>query len=355
MAEKKILPVTESAFSLDDCVIKSGNVPGIEEYFENQYHLVMGEIEDYDFMLINYLILFKAPPGGGYHLVENGVENYCSFFMLPKENRGKIMDNDFIAGGEAPWQAHKRDELEVIREEDQVVWKLADWEFIARPPYWGLRGSKKDIELDLKMHTICRGLSYLGEFKDMAENKSAGIDEYYQAEGTITVAGKKHEISRAGGLFEHVALPGWDDVGVVRPGGYNWMIGYSEDIQIFVFTMSGIDNFTAHVIVDGKPTSYHGTEQVCVIELEHWADPRSKLVVPCKWRVRLSSDEGVLDVVVSSGGRAIKVKCHRNGLLGHYDNLASVNGSFTFTDGRTIPVENMRMSVDRSFIFHLFQ
>jgi hypothetical protein len=355
MANTRILPVTESAFTLDDCMIKSGSIPGMQEWFENQYHLVIGEIEDCDFMLINYLILHTAPPGGGYHLVENGVENYFSFFMLPKQARGKIMDNDYLAGGAAPWEAHERDALKVIREEDRVVWKLAGWEFIARPPYWALRGSNKDIELDLKMHTICPGFSYLGEFKDMAQNKSAGIDEYYQAEGTITVAGKKHEISHAGGLYEHVALPGWDDVEVVRPGGYTWMIGYSEEIQVFVFAMAGINNFTAHVIVDGKPVSFHGTEQVCVLELESWADPKSKMVTPCKWRVMLSSDEGVLDVVVSSGGRATKIKCHRNGYLGHYDNLATMNGAFTIADGRTIPVENVRMSVDRSFIFHVLQ
>jgi hypothetical protein len=351
MARKRKLPEV-TGITLDDCMMQSGKLQGVDAWYENQYHLVMGETEEHDFLLTTCLIVHKGPPGGGYKLIENGVSNYINFFVLPKAARGTMLDNDHIAAGQTPWSVLPMDALQVIREEERVVWRVAGRDFIARPPHWELRGPLKGVELDLAMHSICPGFWYLGNFKDIAQNLSAGVDEFTQAEGTITVDGEKYEISHAGGLYEHVALPGWNDIEVVLPGGYLWMIGWSEDIQVFVFYMSGISNFTGHVIVDGKAISFHGRQQVSVEERQKWADPRNRMVRGCKWHIHLTSDEGELDAMVSSGGRSFGVACYSNGYMGRYQHLAFVNGSFTSADGRTIPLENVRMCVDDTLVFH---
>jgi hypothetical protein len=352
MAETRILPVAETAFGLDDCMMQSEKLRGVEEWYENQYHLVLGETEDHDFMVTTCLIVFKGPPGGGYKLIESGVANFIALVMLPKSSRGKIFDNDYMSTGESPWQALDMDALQIVREEDRVVWSVAGREFVARPPYWDLSGSLKGVDLDLTMHSICPGFPYLGTFKDIEKNMSAGIDEFTQAQGTITVDGKKHEISHAGGLYEHVALPGWNDIEVVLPGGYKWLVGWSEDIQVFMFYMSGLNNYTGHVIVDGKSISFHGKEQVSVEERKIWTDPRNRMTTGCEWHIRLVSDEGELDATVASGGRHFGVNCYANGYMGRFQHLAMVNGSFTSADGRTIPLENMRMCVDDTVVFH---
>jgi hypothetical protein len=336
-------------------MLQSDKVGGVEDWYENQFHYVLGEIEDYDFFLATCLVVFKGPPGGGYKMVEDGVMNHTHFFMLPKEMRGRMLDNDFISGDSSPWQFLRGDDLTVIREEDRVVWRAAGRELIARPPYWEVRGSHKGIEMDLVMHSICPGFWYLGHFKDIAQNMSAGVDEYTQAEGTLTVGGKKYEISHAGGLYEHVALPGWDQVDIVSRGRYLWMVGWSEDIQIFVFYMPGLNNFTGHVIVDGKPISYRGAEQVVVDERGTWADPRSSMLTACQWHIRLISDEAVLDVIANNGGRTFTVNTFSNGHLGRYQNLAFASGNFTFADGKTIPIKDVRMGVDRTVAFNVLR
>jgi hypothetical protein len=351
MVLQKNLPAVTD-ITLDDCMMQSTKLQGAQEWYENQYHLVMGETEDYDFVLATCLIVHKGPPGGGFKLIENGFRNCMHFLMLPKATRGKMLDSDYIAVGEASWEALDLDELQIIREDDRVVWRAAGRDFIARPPYWELHGSLKGIELDLTMHSICPGFWYLGNFKDIEQNLSAGVDEFTQTEGTITVDGDKYEISHAGGLYEHVALPGWNDIEVVLPGGYLWMIGWSEEIQVFVFYMSGLNNFTAHVIVDGKPISFHGRQQVSVEERQIWTDPRTRMITGCKWHVRLVSDEGEFDAMVSSGGRSFGINCYSNGYMGRYHHLAFMNGSFNAADGRTIPLENVRMCVDNTVVFH---
>jgi hypothetical protein len=351
MVPQKKLPAV-TGITLDDCMMQSDKLKGVQEWYENQYHLVLGETEEYDFLLATCLIAHKGPPGGGYKLIENGVSNAMHFFMLPKARRGKIFDNDYIATGQPPSQALDRDALQIVREEDRVVWSAAGRDFLARPPTYELRGILKGVELDLAMHSICPGFWYLGTFKDIAQNMSAGIDEFTQAEGTITVDGEKYEISHAGGLYEHVALPGWNDIEVVLPGGYKWMVGWSEEIQVFVFYMSGINNFRGHVIVDGKPISFHGREQVSVEESKIWTDPRNRMITGCEWQVRLVSDEGELHATVASGGRSFGVNCYANGYMGRFQHLAMVNGNFTLADGRTIPLENVRMCVDDTVVFH---
>jgi hypothetical protein len=285
-------------------------------------------------------------------MVEDGVMNSIHFLMLPKETRGQMLDNDYITGDESPWQTLKSDQLEIIREDERVTWRAAGREFVARPPYWELHGSHKGVELDLVTHSICPGFWYLGHFKDLATNLSAGVDEFTQAEGTITVGGKKYEIAHAGGLYEHVALPGWDQLSLVGEGGYLWMVGWSEDIQVFVFYMAGLNNFTGHVIVDGKAVSFHGLEQVNVDEREMWIDPRSKMVTANKWHIRLTSDEGTLDVIASNGGRTFSVNAFSNGYMGRFVSLAFMNGSFKTAAGKTVSLENVRMCVDRTFVFH---
>ena len=352
MAETARFLPPATAITLDDCVLQSVDLPGEQDWYENQYHLVIGEIEDHDFLLATCLVVFKGPPGGGYKMVEDGVMNSSHFLMVPKATRGKMLDNDYITGDEAPWRTLPGDELEIVREDDRVVWRAAGREFVARPPYFELHGSHKGIELDIVSHSICPGFWYLGHFEELATNLSAGIDEFTQAEGTITVGGKKYEIAHAGGLYEHVALPGWDQVGVVKPGGYLWMVGWSEDIQVFVFYMAGLDNYTGHVIVDGTPVSFHGQAQVTVDERDMWIDPRSRMVTANQWHIRLTSDEATLDLLVNNGGRTFSVNAMSNGYMARFVSLAFMQGTFTTADGRTVPLDDVRMCVDRTFVFH---
>ena len=68
MGTKRDLPAATN-ITLDDCIMQSAKLRGVQEWYENQYHLVIGETEDYDFLLATCLILHKGPPGGGYKLI----------------------------------------------------------------------------------------------------------------------------------------------------------------------------------------------------------------------------------------------------------------------------------------------
>ena len=69
-----------------------------------------------------------------------------------------------------------------------------------------------------------------------------------------------------------------------------YRVEYPEDIQVFVFYMSGLSNYTGHVIVDGKSISFHGKEHVSVEERKIWVDPRNRLITG--WRSKTLTTRG---------------------------------------------------------------
>jgi hypothetical protein len=208
--------------------------------------------------------------------------------------------------------------------------------------------------MDLTAHSICPGFWYLGKFEDIEKNMAAGIDQYIQVEGTITVEGKKYEISHAGGIFEHVALPAWDQVSLVKKARYLWMVGWAEEIQFFTFYFPGMSRYYGRVIVDGKASNFEGISQVAVDEREFWGDPKTGFTICSKWQVVMSSPDGVFEATLDNGGRSLHVNAMKNGYIGRFWNLAMANGTFTLPDGKVIPVENVRVGIDRSTAFSTF-
>jgi hypothetical protein len=344
--EGKTLPAI-SGLTLDDQMPHYHKVPGAKEWYENYGFLVLGEMEDYDFFLWTCAVLLKGPPGGGYWMTEDSVLHETTFFMLPKENRGKMFDNDYISGDHMPWQYLKGGDLKVTRMKDRIIWKIQEREYIARPPYWELRGSHKGVDLDLVLHGICPGSYYLGAFKDIARNLSAGSEQTVQAEGTISVKGKKYQVHNAGGCHENVSLPGLDQVSLVAKGRYLWMVGWSQNLQLRVFYSPGLNRHTGQVIVDGKTILYNGRAEVAVDEREFWGDPRIGFTTCSNWQVNLSSPAGEFEANVSNGGRSFQVNPFKNGYLWRYWNLAVARGSFNLPNGKAISFEDMKMGIER--------
>ena len=57
MAKKgKVFPAV-SDITLDDCMLMYGKVPGIQDWYEDHYYLVLGEIDGYDFFLCSALVV----------------------------------------------------------------------------------------------------------------------------------------------------------------------------------------------------------------------------------------------------------------------------------------------------------
>jgi hypothetical protein len=346
----KILPAI-SNLTLDDQTLHYIHVPDVQEWYENYGFLVVGEMEDHDFFLWTCVIVLKGPPDGGYWMTEDGVMHDTTFFMLPKENNGKMLDNDFISGDHMPWQYSKGSDLKVLREKDRVVWRLQDREYVARPPYWEIHGNHKGVDLDMVLHGICPSSYYMGDFKDIAQNLMAGSEQTMQAEGSITVKGKKYEIYNAGGCHENISLPAMDQVSLVTKGRYLWMVGWALDLQLRVFYMPGLNQFTGEVFIDGKAVSYNGRSQVAVDERDFWGDPRTGFSTCSNWQINLSSVEGDFEASLANGGRAFHVNPFSNGYLWRYWNLAFAQGSFTPPNGKTITFEDMRVGIERGRAF----
>ncbi|MEU6185783.1 hypothetical protein [Nocardia sp. NPDC047038] len=100
---------------------------------------VVAECGDYD------VLLWAA----GYVLFGNGkglwgpgksAEREIQLIVVPKSQRGRMSDNDFVRVGWTPTERLRGDQIKVVAADDAITWDFNGLRFVSQPPQWRLEG-----------------------------------------------------------------------------------------------------------------------------------------------------------------------------------------------------------------------
>lgn len=318
------------------------SVTDIFEGFGQQ--LIWAETDGYDVMFWSSVYFFDgASPDGVLASDAAGLSNIL--IVSPQKDRGKMNDNDFVACGFGPTKYFKSKDLRFDITDEKVVLKLADSEFVSSPPHWEVRGKNEGIEYDLKIVGSAPTSFYVGDFDHVWDGShQTSFNQLTTSTGKISAAGKTYRIPEGYGCHEHcVALSVSRDA---FKGGMHWMNGGGKRVQFSLIHYEGRRHAFGRVAVDDKYPVYDKWENVTMTVLERWHDPRTHVMLPCRWHINMRSSEGVFDVVAVSAARANRPWILRHGIIHDTWLLGTMNGSFIYPDGRTVPIEEELFMVE---------
>lgn len=319
---------------------------GVTDIFEGLgEQLVWAKVDGYDLMFWVAVYFHDGTSPDG--VLADDVSSLSNILMIvPQKDRGKMNDNDFIATGFSPTKFYKSTDLKVDQKDDRVIMKLADVEMNCSPPHWRVRGKNELIEYDLKISGSAPTSFYIGDFDDIwnKKNQATSFNQLTTCTGTIKFKGKTYNIGEGYGCHEHVVA-----LSVSREafkGGMHWFNGGNQDVQFSLIHYGGRPHAYGRVAVEGKYPLYEKYEDITMQVLERWHDPRSQVMVPSKWHINMRSSEGIFDVVATASGRANRPWILRHGIIHDIWILGTMNGSFIYPDGKTVPIKDELFMVE---------
>ena len=107
----------------------------------------------------------------------------------------------------------------------------------------------------------------------------------------------------------------------------------------------------SHVTYKGEEIDFseNGQSDITMEELEYWVDPKTRLRVPVKWHFNLKSKNGTIDMDVSAAHRTYYSYLTTSGATMHYGLHSHSEGEMKLTDGRTVPLKDMRTYVEHGW------
>lgn len=276
------------------------------DLWEETAFAMIAESGDHDVLLWTAGYILKGN-GRGVWIDKDAIEHDILMIAVPKSGRGKMSDNNFVRAG---WHRNERlpaDALQVARHDDKVVWDFAGHQFIARPPQWDAKGHYAGVDLDLTFTQKNQPIWNWGPFKDAVRTERAGYDVFTSVEGTLKTAGKTFDIRNGYGVREHILVGNPIDPirNLPAPRIMYWLYLMKDDVGINFFRPGTIDIASVYAGDDEfKFNPAAGRGAIAFRTLEHWHDPRSGLNLPVRWHLNLSSADCVVDLEISSHGRA---------------------------------------------------
>jgi hypothetical protein len=301
---------------------------------------VLSKVDGFDlFFWFSAYILDGRTPGG--YLAERQISLGSIVVMVPQEHRGRMNDNDYIVRGFNPYDYILFDDTDWLETDGSVVLQTSDVKIICTPPHWHLIGTQGDVSFDLQFNAVGPTDFFMGDFdKLLVDQQWASFSQLTKCQGHLTVRGQRHEIKDGFGCHER-SISAFNEqmtiVDVFREPT-TWIVGGNEQVQ---FQSTGLGpTGKAHVVVDGESFSFQDGE-VTYEELETWLDPRSLVTIPCKWQVRMKSQEATFEFRAVAIGRSNRMWALRNGYVHDVWMLGCASGAFQFADGRSVAVEDM--------------
>jgi hypothetical protein len=283
--------------------------------------------------------------------VEDKFVGQTTFLVSPKDHTGGMHNNEFI--GNRTWATDDWTTGQVIQDKDSVTWKLGNKKIVCRPPYWELKGEHMGIEFDLLLTGIGDAAYHKGKYVDFATNGLAGYEQPLAVEGTITAQGKTYNLikEKSFGCQEKFTQPAWDLAKVLTGETYYWVWWANENVRIFIYSYPSVGKSYSFVTVDGKEVNFseNGKSNIKMEELEFWVDPKTRMRVPIKWHFNMASANGVIDLDVAAASRTFYGYLSESGATMHYGLHSHSEGKFSFPDGRTIPLKDMRSYVEHGW------
>jgi hypothetical protein len=327
------------AVTLDDEVAQYKALPVEKtDLWEETAFALVGESGDHDVLMWTAGYILKGN-GRGVWIDRDAVEHDILFIAVPKANRGKMTDNHFVRSG---WHRNERldaAQLKIERRNDEVIWQIDEQLFIAKPPVWQAKGRIADVQLDLTYRQAGRPIWNWGAFRDVAKAQRAGYDIFSRVDGTIATGGRTFEIRDGQGIREHILVGNPIDPirNLPAPRLMYWLYLTKDDIGINFFRPGSVD--IGDVYIGERQIKYNpaaGQGAISYVTTEHWSDPRSGFHLPTRWHLNMTAPECVVDLEISSHGRAYEFWTCDAGVRLYCYLLCVANGFLFLKDGRKV-------------------
>lgn len=276
--------------------------------------------------------------GGRKWGIVDGALLQTNLIIAPGEQR-TMQNNDFVGNRLDPMMSFNN--FKVVQESDRVVWTAGNRQMIFRPPYWELKGEHMGVDLDLTMGGIGDVILYHGPWSDLAAKGVAGNEHLGWAEGSFTYQGKKYTFDEGWAVRERTCFGKNFDVPslIGHSTGYIWGWCFSESIKIFCFAEPEANHFAGRVYMDDQIIDF-GAGEINVEPLEFWKDPLTDVTIPIQWNITMKAPGGTVKMNVALWARALFGFHLAGGYTTHHCGLGRANGSFSFPDGHSVPIND---------------
>lgn len=342
-------PITN--VTLDDQLSFKDELPAGMSYLENNGFMIMGETDEGEEISFVSCIFRVGGDKDGPWQVDDAFKAQTTFLVSPGGHSGGMQNNTFI--GNRSWATDNWSRAEIVKTDDAVTWKLGNRVHICRPPYWEIKGEHMGLEFDLLLTGIGDAAYHKGPYPDLVKNNIAGFEHPLCAEGTIKTEGKTYTLrkEKSFGCQEKFTQPAFDLAEILRGETYYWVWWASENVRIFIYYYPQMGRTYSHVTLDNEEIvfSENGQSDISMEELEYWIDPQTRLRVPIKWHFNMKSANGTIDMDIDASTRTYYSYLTKSGATMHYGLHSHSEGVMDLTDGRSVPLKDMRSYVEHGW------
>ncbi|HSW06041.1 hypothetical protein [Aquabacterium sp.] len=310
------------------------------DLWEESAFALVAESGDHDLLLWTAGYLLEAN-GRGVWIDQASAERDLMFISVPRSQRGRMTDNNFVRTGWHRGERFARDAVRIEQSEERVVWTFDQQQFIsepgAQPPAWRVAGPVAGLDLDLTYKQIGHPLWNWGPFAGAAQAQRGGYDVFARVDGSITAGERRFDIVDGQGVREHILVGQAADPirNLPAPRVMWWLYATKGDIGINFFRPGSVDIGTVYVgqrEIKFNPAA--GMGSIRYDTLEHWEDPRSGYHLPVHWRLQMHNAEATVELDIHCHGRAYEYWTLDAGVRLYCYQICTGHGFVQLADGR---------------------
>jgi len=314
-----------------------------EQFFNDMGFVIRGRTDaGEDIHLWTFLYQQRGP-----EIIVDGDVNQSLFIATKFSDEEKLTmhDTPYINKGQNIEDYGKPGTIQIKEGGSETVWSTPDRRYVCRPPHWRVEGDHAGVKADIDFSDSSAGFFHLGSFEQLQpQGGCAGYIMHGRVSGTITANGKEYKF-KGFGVHERIIQSGIvpDRTNYMGGRGLNWMHGWSDEFSWYCFKGDvGENSFTGVVNIGKDSFTVHEAEGG-IEEVAYWLDPKSKLMIPYKWRVWMNTAKGRLEADVYGYGRGYYTWIRRHGTMVVNQYLADSNSKFKYKDGRVVDAPQMAM------------
>jgi hypothetical protein len=294
--------------NLEDALQYVGKVlPETEDGSENAGFVVVGSSAGQNVLFWTCEYIISGAPSTQWIVPDARFTG--TIFMAISSTQKTLGDNEFARSGTHIPEYRTPGDMTIRREARQASWELSNRVIGWTPPTWHIGGTHAGVEVDLTCRSLGSAAWRQGPFEDVVANRAAGYDAPLRASGTIRVAGRTYSLEEAYGSHERAVMGQGRDIIAEAASPSEVFVAdcFGEDLHVLFGQHTGREmNFGAVTLGDQTfdVAPFNGLGTMSVTTVERWADPRSGLVLPARWRVVMAREEFALQLDVQAIGRA---------------------------------------------------
>ncbi len=336
---------SHEAPKLSDAELYTDRLPRGRDCSEDAGFIITADTGEHDIYLYACAYVLRSE-GKGIWVKRNGRINGTIFYAIPHGACGNgLHDNAFARTGWHVNQYIEPEEHEIIHKPDSVEWRIGGRNYIWRSDVWAVTGNHGGVETDLEFRPAGPVEWRWGPFENIQQQDSAGYKVAALVNGTIRSEGQTFHLRDSYATCERAAVGQSRDIVGELVGGQEVFAfeirGPQLDIQIHRHTGRKMElaQVRAGEEMHGFGPHVPGSNvEITTVEKAH--DPRSGLLVPCKWKIGLSSSAASGSLTVTSSGRSYFHYNTGGGVMLMMQILGRASGSLDLPGGKRLQISD---------------